>query len=101
MKAMKKIMSLMLALLLTLSMAACGQKKSTVNNSDNPDEIVQNSTTLNIMILHKGYGFKWLEALKGGFEKANPGVTVNLTTISKADIIKSDLKNYKKSDFDL
>ena len=53
MKAMKKIMSLMLALLLTLSMAACGQKKSTVNNSDNPDEIVQNSTTLNIMILHK------------------------------------------------
>ena len=85
-----------------LSMAACGGNNGgTVNNPENPDEIVENTTTLNIMILHKGYGFKWLEALKGGFEKANPGVTVNLTTISKADIIKSDLKNYKKSDFDL
>ena len=102
MKAMKKITSLLIVLLMLLSMAACGGNNGgTVNNPDNPDEIVENTTTLNIMILHKGYGFKWLEALKGGFEKANPGVTVNLTTISKADIIKSDLKNYKKSDFDL
>ena len=102
MKAMKKITSLLIVLLMLLSMAACGGNNGgTVNNPENPDEIVENTTTLNIMILHKGYGFKWLEALKGGFEKANPGVTVNLTTISKADIIKSDLKNYKKSDFDL
>ena len=102
MKAMKKITSLLIVLLMLLSMAACGGNNGgTVNNPDNPDEIVEDTTTLNIMILHKGYGFKWLEALKGGFEKANPGVTVNLTTISKADIIKSDLKNYKKSDFDL
>ncbi len=102
MKAMKKITSLLLALLMLLSMAACGNKGgSTVNNPDNPDQIVENTTTLNIMILHKGYGFKWLEALKAGFEKANPGVTVNLTTISKNDIIKGDLKNYKKSDYDL
>ena len=102
MKAMKKITSLLIVLLMLLSMAACGGNNGgTVNNPDNPDEIVENTTTLNIMILHKGYGFKWLEAMKGGFEKANPGVTVNLTTISKADIIKSDLKNYKKSDFDL
>lgn len=102
MKAMKKITSMLIVLLMLLSMAACGGNNgSTVNNPDNPDEIVENTTTLNIMILHKGYGFKWLEAMKGGFEKANPGVTVKLTTISKADIIKSDLKNYKKSDFDL
>lgn len=102
MKAMKKFTSLLIVLLMLLSMAACGGNNGgTVNNPDNPDEIVENTTTLNIMILHKGYGFKWLEAMKGGFEKANPGVTVNLTTISKADIIKSDLKNYKKSDFDL
>lgn len=102
MKAMKKITSLLIVLLMLLSMAACGGNNGgTVNNPDNPDEIVEDTTTLNIMILHKGYGFKWLEAMKGGFEKANPGVTVNLTTISKADIIKSDLKNYKKSDFDL
>ena len=102
MKAMKKITSLLIVLLMLLSMAACGGNNGgTVNNPENPDEIVENTTTLNIMILHKGYGFKWLEAMKGGFEKANPGVTVNLTTISKADIIKSDLKNYKKSDFDL
>lgn len=102
MKAMKKITSLLIVLLMLLSMAACGGNNGgTVNNPENPDEIVENTTTLNIMILHKGYGFKWLEALKGGFEKAYPGVTVNLTTISKADIIKSDLKNYKKSDFDL
>lgn len=102
MKAMKKIMSMLMALLLVLSMAACGGGGgSTVVNPDNLDEIVENTTTLNIMILHKGYGFKWLEALKGGFEAANPGVTVNLTTISKSDIIKGDLKNYKKSDYDL
>lgn len=101
MKAMKRIMSVLMALLMLLSMAACGKKENTVMNSDNPDEIVQNTTTLNIMILHKGYGFKWLEALKNGFEAANPGVTVNLTTISKGDIIKGDIKNYKKSDYDL
>lgn len=102
MKAMKKILSMLMAMLLVLSMAACGgDGGSAVVNPDNPDEIVENTTTLNIMILHKGYGFKWLEALKGGFEAANPGVTVNLTTISKSDIIKGDLKNYKKSDYDL
>lgn len=102
MKTMKKVMSMLMALLLVLSMAACGGNGgSTVMNPDNPDEIVENTTTLNIMVLHKGYGFKWLEALKGGFEAANPGVTVNLTTISKNDIIKGDIKNYKKSDYDL
>ena len=36
-----------------LSMAACGNKGgNTVNNPDNPDQIVENTTTLNIMILH-------------------------------------------------
>ena len=102
MKAMKKIVSMLIVLLMLLSMAACGGNGgSTVANPDNPDEIVENTTTLNIMVLHKGYGFKWLEALKNGFEAANPGVTVKLTTISKGDIIKGDIKNYKKSDFDL
>ena len=103
MKAMKKIMSVLMALLMVLSMAACGGGNggNTVVNSDDPNEIVEDTTTLNIMILHKGYGYKWLEALKIGFETANPGVTVKLTTISKGDIIKGDLKNYKKSDFDL
>lgn len=103
MKTMKKILSLLLALLMILSMAACGGDNggSNVENSDDPAQIVEDTTTLNIMILHKGYGFKWLEALKNGFEAANPGVTVNLTTISKSDIIKGDIKNYKKSDFDL
>lgn len=102
MKNLKKIVSMLMALILVLSLAACGGNGgSTVVNSDNPDEIVEDTTTLNIMILHKGYGFKWLEALKEGFEKANPGVTVNLTTISKSDIIKGDIKNYKKSDYDL
>ena len=105
MKTLKKITSLLLALLLVLSMAACGNDGGSsggnVVNSDDPEQIVEDTTTLNIMILHKGYGFKWLEALKEGFEAANPGVTVNLTTISKSDIIKGDLKNYKKSDYDL
>lgn len=102
MKTMKKITSLLLALLMLVALAACGGNGgTTVTNPENPDEIVEDTTTLNIMILHKGYGFKWLEALKNGFEAANPGVTVNLTTISKADIIKGDIKNYKKSDYDL
>ncbi len=96
MKKAIRILSLLLALLLTVSLAACGEQETF-----DPDNIQEDTTTLNIMVLHKGYGFGWLTALKEGFEKANPGVTVNLTTISKADIIRGDIKNYKKSDIDL
>ena len=43
MKAMKKITSLLIVLLMLLSMAACGGNNGgTVNNPDNPDEIVPN-----------------------------------------------------------
>ena len=44
MKAMKKITSLLIVLLMLLSMAACGGNNGgTVNNPDNPDEIVENT----------------------------------------------------------
>ncbi len=91
-----RILSFLLAVLLMLSMAACGEQEPF-----DPDNIAEDTTTLDIMCLHKGYGFAWLTALKEGFEKANPGVKVNLTTISKADIIRGDIKNYKKSEIDL
>ncbi len=99
MKKAIRILSFLLALLLTMSMAACGGQTQT----DDPQQVgeQEDTTTLDIMILHKGYGFAWLQALKEGFEKANPGVSVNLTTISKADIIRGDIKNYKKSKVDL
>ena len=96
MKNIKKIASLMMALLLLLSMAACGEKE----NFD-PNNIEEDNTTLDIMCLHKGYGFQWLTALKEGFEAANPGVEVKITTISKNDIIRGDVRNYKKSEIDL
>ena len=96
MKNVKKIASLLLALLLLLSMAACGEEETF-----DPNNIVEDTTTLDIMCLHKGYGFQWLTALKEGFEKANPGVEVKITTISKSDIIRGDIKNYKKSETDL
>lgn len=96
MKNMKKIVSLLLALLLLLSMAACGE-----DETFDPNNIVEDTTTLDIMCLHKGYGFQWLTALKEGFEAANPGVEVKITTISKSDIIRGDIKNYKKSETDL
>ena len=96
MKNIKKIASLLLALLLLVSMAACGE-----DETFDPENIVEDTTTLDIMCLHKGYGFQWLTALKEGFEKANPGVEVKITTISKSDIIRGDIKNYKKSETDL
>ena len=82
-----------MALLLLFSMTACGEK-----DTFDPNNIVEDTTTLDIMCLHKGYGFQWLTALKEGFEKANPGVEVKITTISKSDIIRGDIKNYKKSE---
>ena len=96
MKNIKKIASLMMALLLLLSMAACGEKETF-----DPNNIEEDNTTLDIMCLHKGYGFQWLTALKEGFEAANPGVEVKITTISKNDIIRGDVRNYKKSEIDL
>ena len=96
MKNVKRIASLFLALLLLFSMAACGKK-----DTFDPNNIVEDHTTLDIMCLHKGYGFQWLTALKEGFEKANPGVEVKITTISKSDIIRGDMRNYKKSEIDL
>jgi len=96
MKTMKKLICALLAMLLMLSAAACGQQETF-----DPENIVEDTTTLDIMCLHKGYGFQWLTALKEGFEKANPGVEVKITTISKSDIIRGDMKNYKKSETDL
>ena len=96
MKTMKRLICAFMALLLMLSMAACGEKETF-----DPENIVEDTTTLDIMCLHKGYGFAWLTALKEGFEKANPGVEVKITTISKSDIIRGDMKNYKKSETDL
>ena len=96
MKNVKKIASLIMALLLLFSMTACGEE-----DTFDPNNIVEDTTTLDIMCLHKGYGFQWLTALKEGFEKANPGVEVKITTISKSDIIRGDMKNYKKSETDL
>ena len=86
----------MMALLLLFSMAACGKVEAF-----DPNNIVEDTTTLDIMCLHKGYGFEWLTALKEGFEAANPGVEVKITTISKSDIIRGSMKNYKKSEIDL
>ncbi len=96
MKKITRILSFFLAMLLMVSLAACGEEETF-----DPENIVEDTTTLDIMILHKGYGYEWLAALKAGFEKANPGVTVNLTTISMSDIIRGDIKNYKKSETDL
>ena len=96
MKNVKKIASLILALLLLVSMTACGEQETF-----DPNNIVEDTTTLDIMCLHKGYGFQWLTALKEGFEAANPGVEVKITTISKSDIIRGSMKNYKKSEIDL
>ena len=96
MKNIKKLASFMMALLLLFSMAACGKVEAF-----DPNNIVEDTTTLDIMCLHKGYGFEWLTALKEGFEAANPGVEVKITTISKSDIIRGSMKNYKKSEIDL
>lgn len=96
MKNIKKIASLIMALLLLFSMTACGEKETF-----DPNNIEEDNTTLDIMCLHKGYGFQWLTALKEGFEAANPGVEVKITTISKNDIIRGDIRNYKKSEIDL
>lgn len=96
MKNIKKLASFMMALLLLFSMAACGKEEAF-----DPNNIVEDTTTLDIMCLHKGYGFEWLTALKEGFEAANPGVEVKITTISKSDIIRGSMKNYKKSEIDL
>ncbi|MBQ8358716.1 MAG: extracellular solute-binding protein, partial [Oscillospiraceae bacterium] len=96
MKHVKKFASLVMALLLLFSMAACGEEETF-----DPNSIVEDTTTLDIMCLHKGYGFQWLTALKEGFEAANPGVEVKITTISKSDIIRGDIRNYKKSETDL
>ena len=96
MKNIKKLASFMMALLLLFSMAACGKEEAF-----DPNNIVEDTTTLDIMCLHRGYGFEWLTALKEGFEAANPGVEVKITTISKSDIIRGSMKNYKKSEIDL
>lgn len=71
MKKLKRIGTVLLSAILGVfgvgAMSACNEKVA-------PD----GETTLDIMILNKGFGTDWLYALKDAFEEKNPGITITV-----------------------
>lgn len=91
-----KILTCALAGGMILSSSACSVSGSKVDNT------VEDTTTLNIMILNRGYGIQWVKDLATEFEKKNEGVTVNVKDATDSTQMDTSIRSgSKKNDVDL
>lgn len=79
MKAMKKIISAVLSLIIIGTFAGCGSPKSKGN--------VNSASNIEISYWNSGLGTDWLEAVIAGFEKAHPEYTVSYTANANASAV--------------
>ena len=84
---MKKLLCLVLAGVMTLSVAACGSK------DDGGKDKAEDGKTLKVAAVETAYGKDMWEKVADAFEAANEGVTVELTIDKKLeDVITPDMK---------
>ncbi|MCU6736035.1 carbohydrate ABC transporter substrate-binding protein [Diplocloster agilis] len=102
----KKVLSLVLAAAMTLSLVACGNSKEEENNTPAPEssapadngseeakEPAAGEQTLKVAAVETAYGAQMWQDVCAAFEKANPGVKVELTIDKKLeDIIPPAMK---------
>ena len=105
----KKVLSLVLAAVMTLSLAACGSSPKEEekaggaapaessapadNGSDEAKEPAAGEQTLKVAAVETAYGAQMWQDVAAAFEKANPGVKVELTIDKKLeDIITPAMK---------
>ena len=102
----KKVLSLVLAAAMTLSLVACGSSKEEENNTPAPEssapadngseeakEPAAGEQTLKVAAVETAYGAQMWQDVCAAFEKANPGVKVELTIDKKLeDIITPAMK---------
>ncbi|MBU9726400.1 carbohydrate ABC transporter substrate-binding protein [Diplocloster modestus] len=102
----KKVLSLVLAAAMTLSLVACGSSKEEENKapapessapadngSDEAKEPAAGEQTLKVAAVETAYGAQMWQDVAAAFEKANPGVKVELTIDKKLeDIITPAMK---------
>ena len=102
----KKVLSLVLAAAMTLSLVACGNSKEEENNTPAPEssapadngseeakEPAAGEQTLKVAAVETAYGAQMWQDVCAAFEKANPGVKVELTIDKKLeDIITPAMK---------
>lgn len=81
MKKTAKLLAVVLTVLLVGSAFACGEK-------DPPD----GDNTLDIMVINKGFGTKWLYALAEAFEDDHEGVVVTVKEEYSEDTLDSKLQ---------
>lgn len=95
-KFMKRIVALLcVSAMLCSIFTACGNSKEKVDNTG------EETSTLKIMLYAKGYGTEWLYAVADAFEKKNEGVTVEITLVNSAEVVKADIKNTEYCDTDI
>ncbi|MBP3936324.1 MAG: extracellular solute-binding protein [Clostridia bacterium] len=97
----KKALALTCAAIMCFGLVACNKPEAVEGSNLDGSNKDYDTKNLYITILHKGYGFEWLEALADGFEKANPGVTVHLNTVSQDEAIRGEMKAAAYTNTDL
>lgn len=97
---MKKLCSLFLCALLCVSpLVGCGSKDA--SNPYANDKKADTENTLDILVLNKGYGIKWLVALADAYSAAHPEVEITIRPESEDATITSMLEQglaYNKYD---
>lgn len=94
----RKATSMILAICLTLGLAACGTPAASSSSSNAASTSQAASTpaaaqTLKVAALDSAYGSEMWQQVATAFEAANPGVTVELTTDKKLeDVISPSMK---------
>ena len=111
----KKVLSLVQAAAMTLSLVACGNSKEEENNTPAPEssapadngseeakEPAAGEQTLKVAAVETAYGAQMWQDVCAAFEKANPGVKVELTIDKKLeDIITPAMKAGDYPDVDV
>ena len=80
-KLIKKISLFVISAILSMQCIACGGGSTSVDNTK------EDTTTLNITIIERGYGTAFLDSLEREFEKRNPGIEVEVTKTALANVL--------------
>ncbi len=81
---MKKILSMILALLMTVSIVGCQKDDQTEKTDDNGETAKTVEETLDIVIYDRGEDEAYWNGVIAAFEEANPGVKIEMTVSEDA-----------------